>query len=1130
MDDGSLMSASVATWLQQLGLGKYASLFEDNDIDWELLPSLDQDVLKDIGIRSAGHRLRILRAAAALQSRDQTPGTVDAAAAGALRLDDDISAWSRIPGERKPVTMLFADIVGSTAATEHLDAEEAHALLYRATRQMCEAVEGNLGTVCRFMGDGIMAMFGAPVASERHALEACRAALDMQRRIADYARELEASHGAGTQIRVGLNSGEIVVLEVGDDPDKPEYDASGPTVALAARMEQSAAPGTIQMTASTHALAGNLIEADALEPVRVKGVSEPVQAFRLRKVRSSLEPSAFSVYSQFVGRRAELAQFAGLLGECLKSREGQTIYMRGEPGIGKTRLIEAMIRQAAERGFIPHKVLVLDFGVGKGQEAIPALVRSLLGIKQGSGKRKREKAVEQLEASGILDPEQRVYLNDLLDLTQPLELRTLYDAMEVAARSDGKHRTVGAIIARLARHNPLLVVVEGLHWADPETLAYLASLTAVVAESPALMIMSSRLEGDPIDTNWRARTSEHPVVTWDLGPLRKEDSLRLAQSCSDADEAFVRRCIERAEGNPLFLEQLLLGGDQSTTDSLPDSIKSLVLSRLDHLPGADKLALRAASILGQRFAAEGLRHLVDNPDYDCQELVNHQLVRPDGEFYIFAHALIQGGIYASLLKGQRAGLHRRAAEWFAERDSILHAEHLDRAGDHGAASAYLRAAQRQLDLYRPERALQLVRRGLEIAPDSEVFALACLEGETLRILGRIPESIGAYRFAGEASDGEIGRCQARIGMAAGLGNSDAHEEMLALLDEAEEIAREHRLSHELAQIHQMRGGVLFFRGEIDACLAANEASLRHAREAGSADVEAMALSGLADAEYNRGRFISARQYFDACIELAREHGFGRVIAANLSLRGYVTCWQNDLDATARDYAEALEQARKTGDQRAEMLASMIGGSFWASIGKLDDGERWIDDGLEIARRIGSQMFEGVCLYLLARVALARDARNDARRLAHDGVELLRNSEAGMSFGGPIALGILALASEESGERRAALGEAEALLAAGSTGHNYLNFYEDAIEVCLQLQDWDEAERYARALEEYTLAEPLPRCRFAIARGRALAARGRGNRATETLAELRELHAEAERIGLVYALPALAQAIDDERPV
>lgn len=1113
VDDGALMSEAVAAWLQQLGLGQYASLFEDNDIDWELLPGLDQDVLKDIGIRSAGHRLRILRAAAALQSPDLTHDVAATAAPGAERVDDDISAWSRIPGERKSVTMLFADIVGSTAATENLDAEEAHALLYRATRQMCEAVEGNLGTVCRFMGDGIMAMFGAPIASERHALEACRAALDMQRRIADYSRELEAGRGAGIRIRVGLNSGEIVLLEVGDDPDKPEYDASGPTVALAARMEQSAAPGTIQMTTSTQALAGNLVEADPLEPVRVKGISEPVEVYRLRKVRSSLEPAAFSMHSQFVGRRGELAQFTGLLGECLKSREGQTIYMRGEPGIGKTRLIEEMARLAAEHGFVPHKVLVLDFGVGKGQEAIPALVRSLLGIKQGSGKRKREKAVDQLEASGILDPAQRVYLNDLLDLTQPLELRTLYDAMEVAARSVGKHRTVGAIVARLARHNPILIVVEGLHWADRETLAYLASLNAIVAESPALMIMSSRLEGDPVDTNWRARTSEHPIVTWDLGPLRREDSLRLAQSCGDADETFVRRCIERAEGNPLFLEQLLLGGDQGASDSMPDSIKSLVLSRLDHLPGADKLALRAASILGQRFAAEGLCYLVDNPDYECQELVNHQLVRPDGEFYIFAHALIQGGVYASLLKGQRTELHRRAADWFAERDAILHAEHLDRAGDDRAANAYLRAAQRQLDLYRPERALQLVRRGLEVAPDTEVFALACLEGELLRILGHIPESIGAYRFAGEAADGDIGRCQASIGMAAGLGDTGAHEEMLALLADAEEIAREHRLDLELAQIYQMRGGVLFFRGENDACLAANEASLRHARAAGSAAVEAMALSGLADAEYNRGRFISAHRYYDACIELAREHGFGRVIAANLSLRGYVTCWQNDIDATMRDYAEALEQARKTGDQRAEMLALLIGGSFWASFGEVDQGQRWIEEGLEIARRFGSQMFEGVCLYLLARVALARDARDDARRLARDGVELLRSSEAGMSFGGPIALGILALASDDPDERRAALMEAEALLATGSTGHNYLNFYEDAIEVCLQMHDWHEAERYAGALEEYTLAEPLPRCRFAIARGRALAAWGRGSHDAETLANLRKLRAEAERIGL-----------------
>jgi class 3 adenylate cyclase len=222
------MSLKVTAWLDGLGLGQYAQAFEDNAVDAGILRDLTDADLKALGVNALGHRKTILKA---LQSDPEAAGT-----GSDQDSKPDSSSWSRTAGERRPVTMLFADIADSTALTEKLDAEEAHELLYRATRHMCQAVEQNKGTVCRFMGDGVMAMFGAPMASERHALEACRAALDMQARIADYAGELKAQHGSSVQIRVGLNSGEVVVLEVGDDPHRPEYDASGPTVPLAARM------------------------------------------------------------------------------------------------------------------------------------------------------------------------------------------------------------------------------------------------------------------------------------------------------------------------------------------------------------------------------------------------------------------------------------------------------------------------------------------------------------------------------------------------------------------------------------------------------------------------------------------------------------------------------------------------------------------------------------------------------------------------------------------------------------------------------------------------------------------------------------------------------------------------------
>jgi class 3 adenylate cyclase/tetratricopeptide (TPR) repeat protein len=1123
------MSGKVSKWLVDLELDQYAAVFEENDIGWELLGEIDQETLKDIGITSAGHRLRILKGIRTLNPGKAASISIDVKASLSEsikdpKIDAGNSGWSRTPGERKPVTMLFADIVGSTSLTEKLDAEDAHDLLYRATQWMCKAVENNKGTVCRFMGDGIMAMFGAPVASERHALEACCAAIEMQNSISKYAAELNNSLGLGVQIRVGLHSGEVVVLEVGDDADNPEYDASGPTVPLAARMEQSAAAGTVLMTASTRALAGSFIETDEHAAVTVKGISEPVVVHQLSKILSAADSSIRGTRHPFVGRKVELAQFRSLLDSCLDTGHGQIVYVRGEAGIGKSRLVEEITILAQKYGLQPHKALVLDFGAGKGQEAVPTLMRSFLGITAGSGKEQREAALKQAEKNGIADPEQRVYLNDLLDLTQPLELRTLYDAMNAEVRSEGKRAAMLNVLTQLAAHERLLVVIEDLHWADEVTLEYLAGLAVAVAECPVLMVMTSRAEGDPIDATWRARAADSPVLTWDLGPLRKEESVSLVASFIDASDDIAKRCIERAAGNPLFLEQLLLNVATGSTESVPDSIKSLVLTRVDRLTEEDKQALQAAAVLGQRFDLEGLRFLIDKADYECGELIEHHLVRPEGSLYLFAHALIQEGAYASLLKRHRLELHRSAAAWFDGEDPILFAEHLDYAADDKAARAYLLAAQQQSDQYRPNRALQLVRRGLEIAADMDRFSLKCLEGKLLQTLGSVSESIAAFTTANKLAGDDVERCRALLGLAEGLNITGAHDELMETLHSAEDLANSNAMTYELARIFQLRGGVFFFKSESDACLQTNLASLKLAREVSSPEIEARALSGLGDAEYARGHYLSASKHFEQCIKLAREHGLGRIIAANLPMLGIVSIWQNKFELTAATYHEASELAVNTQDLRAELLNLISGAIYWVTLDDLEQAEDCLQRGQTIARRLGSNIFEGVCFQYLGRILFIKGDNLKACKFAQQAVDVLRKSESGMTFRGPGALGVLALTTDDKTTRLAAMQEAEALLAAGSVSHSHLNFYEDAMEACLRAGEWDEVNRFALALEDYTKDEPMPRCEFYIAWGRALAAHGHGNRDQACMAELQGLHDQAREIGLALSLPALETAL------
>ena len=852
--------------------------------------------------------------------------------------DETLAAWKRQPGERKPVIMLFADITGSTALTEKLDAEETHELLYGATQRMCEAVENNRGTVCRFMGDGLMAMFGAPVAREHHAVEACEAALEMQHAIGDYASGSEAGNKSGLQIRVGLHSGEVVVLTVGEG-DKVEYDASGPTVPIAARMEQSAKPGEVYITAATHSLAERRIETDTLAPVSVKGISDPVPVFALRRVRSAEEAIPDSTRTPFVGRRAELAQFRGMLEACIEEGQGQTGYVRGEPGIGKTRLVGEFMSIAAEKGVAAHSGLVLPFGVGKGQDAIRSLVRSLLGIAPGSGKAVRERAAHDALNDGRLAPDQAVFLNDLLDLPQPTKLRALYDAMDNTTRNAGKQAVVASLVSAASYTHPILAIVEDVHWADAIALAHLSAFTKTVAECPALLVMTSRIEGDRLDQKWRSSTEGSPCTTIDLGPLRKQDAIAFIAKFIDSADPLAQSCLERAAGNPLFLEQLLRNAQEGTSESLPDSIQSLVLARMDRLEPEGNRALQAASVIGQRFDGDALCDLLEMDVYDCRKLVEHNVVRPEGDGFLFTHALIQESVYNSLVKSQRRELHRKAARWFADTDLVLHAQHLAHAGDEGAPAAFLAAAHEQAAHYRLEKALALLAHGLKVTTDEESFPLQDLQGELLRSLGSTKESIVIYRKAKETATSDIDRCRASVGLAEGLRIIDAHDELLEELQFAEEIATEHDLSLELARIYQLRGGVHFVRGETEACIETNNVALQYAEAAGSPEIMAQTLSGLGDAEYARGRMISGKRYFVQCIEISREQGLGKTLAANLMMRGYMSHWQNEVALALRDIEEAVSLAQETGQMRAEMIA-LSAGEFLAEQGSLDKGERW----------------------------------------------------------------------------------------------------------------------------------------------------------------------------------------------
>ena len=915
--------------------------------------------------------------------------------------------------------------------------------------------------------------------------------------------------------RIGIASGQEIAGAMHHGRDQG-YTITGVSVTLAKQLGDLAGPGETLVSDPVYRTLPRLLEVEARAPLTVDDSADPVPSWRVLRFKTESPTRA----TAFVGRRAELAQFDGVLQGVGERGRGQVIFVRGQAGIGKTRLVREFQSIAEGRGFACHRALVLDFGTGEGQDAIGALVRSFLSVPAADTGEVRGAAARSAQAMGLIESEQEVFLNDLLNTSQPPELHAIYDAMNNTVRSRGKQLTVASLLKGLAGSKALLVIVEDIHWADNHTLEYLATIASATAESPVLLVLTSRVDGDPLGPEWYGAIHDAPLMTLDLAPLSRDEASRLATEFMASSPALARRCIERAAGNPLFLEQLLRGAKETQDGKLPATLQSLVLARMDQLAPRDKAALRAASVIGQRFSLDALRELLDQPDYECAGLVQHYLVRPEGPDYLFAHALIREGIYGSLLKSQRREKHLAAARWFAGHDLALSAEHLERAGDAAAPGAYLEAAQERSALYRHDQALQLVERGLPIASEeADKFRLICLKGALLRELGSVAASLEAYRAALDVAGGEAERCRAWIGLAEGMRLSDDYDEALDALDQAESLATKHELSLELARLHYLRGSLFFPLGRIEACRAEHQLALENARTSRSPEWEARALSGLGDAAYAGGRMITAHGYFSSCLELCRMHGFGQIEAANRFMVATVRIYVNELEGALEDALESAELAARVGHKRAEIVSRLTAGWVQLDQGALALAREQAELGLRITHELGAKRFQPFLNETLARISLAEGDRAGALYLLRGALAETREGGA-MNFIGPWLLGTLARTTDDPEARRAALVEGEEVLAGGCVGHNYYRFYQAAIEACLHDRDWKEAERYTAALAAYTDAEPVPWADFYIAWGRTLAAVGRDPRHRDGRTRVAGLIEEAERIGLRSALPLL----------
>lgn len=802
---------------------------------------------------------------------------------------------------------------------------------------------------------------------------------------------------------------------------------------------------------------------------------------RARQLWRLVGPRGRRASLSLVGREPELQQFASALDDCKRFERGRLFCVRGSAGIGKSRLIEEFAVLARRAGFACHTAHVLDFGRANERDVFGSLAQGLIDDAA-------DRVSPEASCGAAWTPEEWAHINLMLGNVSTGQLERVLHASDPETRRAMTQQVFANLVARQARCRPLLLCIEDLHWADAALKDDIQALASHLPELAVVLVLTSRVDPDPFDGVWRARTRATPTSTIDLVPLSQEAALALARERCD-DAALVARCVKRAAGHPLFLDQLLRCG-MGDDAQLPYSVSSLIQARLDQLPAIEAQALRAASVIGQWFSLQLLRALTGRDDHSPEELERRHLVCRDGSRYRFCHALIHEGVYATLGQDERKQLHLACARWFDGRDTALVARHLGRAGDAGATSAYLTAAAELASRCLYGEALELLAEGLSGEPSAEGRSeLHLLAGQLAGQLGRGRESLEHLDRVIELTSDAARRCEAQLALAAAYNLLDQPERAGHVLDAAQGTAQALDLTLALAQLHYLRGNLLFPTGKVDACRAEHELALEYAKRAGSAEGEARALSGLGDAAYADGRMREAFQHFQSCLERCERFGLVRVEAANRFMLGTVRIYQNQTRRALDEALGSAELAVQAGQVRAEIVSRLTAAWVHLSLCQVASAEAEVLRGLEVAHQSRAARFVTFLLESLARVRLAQGRAEEASQVLQSAAEgvVTHGLER---FIGPWVMGSVALASRDVHAAQQALRSGDELIERGAVGHNYYRYFPAAAIVALRAGWLDRAAAYTERLHGYTRRSPTPWASLHVQSLRALLALAR----------------------------------------
>jgi len=962
-----------------------------------------------------------------------------------------LGSKAALEGERKQVTVLFADLKGSMELLADRDPEDARKILDPVLEHMMDAVHRFEGTVNQVMGDGIMALFGAPLAHEDHAVRACYAALKMQEGVKRYAEEVRRSQAAIVKIRVGLNSGEVVVRAIGSDL-RMDYSAVGQTTHLAARMEQLAEPGTTVITPGTLALAEGRVEVKPLGPVSVRGLANVLEVYELTGAapsRTRLQATAARRgLTRFVGRDAELEHLRRAQ-DLAGSGHGQVAAVVGEAGVGKSRLVYEFTRSHRLRDWLVLEASAVSYGKATSYGPVIELLKRYFKIDTRDDLRGiREKVTGKL-----------LTLDRALEPTLPA-LLTLFDvpvddavwaAIDPAERRQRTLDAVRGVWLRESREQPLLLIVEDLHWIDPETQSMLDGLVEGLGLSRLLLLVNYRPE---YQHGWGGKTHYTQTRVDALAPTSAEELLEALVGDDHALDEIKRLLVTRTEGNPFFLEESarslvetgVLVGEPGAfrlarpidTFEIPASVHAILAARIDRLPSDEKRFLQAAAVIGHDVPFVLLREIAEAHDSELRrglahlqaaEFLYEASLFPDPE-YTFTHALTHEVAYGNLVQQRRRELHARIVDALERLHGDRRTEHVERLAYHALrgevwdkATVYLRQA------------------GIKASMRSAYREALTSFEESLRALAQLPES----------RDVKIQAIDLRLDSRAALAPLGHYGRILDDMREAETLARETGDRRRLGLVLADMGARLRNVGDHAHALEASRQALDIATDLGDTGLEIEAKYRLAQAYFaigdlaragslfletaqaladesaaaqaglprffaawprawlglvfsHLGRFTEAIAHAEESVRIAEAAGHPHTVIESLGALGGVSLERGDLEGALRVFerGRALLRARSVGD--ANVLSGL--GYAYTLSGRLSDGLPLLEESL-----LGEASISAMGLGLAVRVSRLAEAyllagrTGEALERARGAVDLSRKHQERANEA--LALGTLA---------------------------------------------------------------------------------------------------------------------------